>query len=362
MSKFARQELPGGQLKESQWMYFVTRYLSLKAEFGIPFGRNDSYLLQRASAWLHSRWIYEPAFQWGQLPLIGTQARMKLIYSKSKKWPASYYPAIRDYELFLFAAASDITFINHQQPETLKLNSTEVNASIKALTAEGVKAVRSRGEFTRDGGWIFQKGMFSDHADYIFAGNHEVRDDLKEKRIPDIAEDSSHSSRWPLWFRSMISAANESPENRAALLKAYHGYSLQFSRHVVVIKDKSVLLNNFMDGRNGVYRYRYATTGSNEILGHGPYSLSGILGQSWYPFLSGVSTIYSVYENSYPLSKSTVELYVGPNTTRSRNPLFVWPRFFTDGFSQLIAQQSSFLSRCYKLDKTGSPQVVCQQD
>lgn len=39
MSKFARQELPGGQLNQAQWLYFVTRYLALKAEFNYDFSK-----------------------------------------------------------------------------------------------------------------------------------------------------------------------------------------------------------------------------------------------------------------------------------------------------------------------------------
>lgn len=100
MSRFAKQELPGGQLNQAQWMYFVTRYLALKTEFNYPLNQSDSYLLQRTAAWLHNRWMFEPAYQWGQLPLIGTKSRMKLIYSSSKAWPLSYYPIILDYELF----------------------------------------------------------------------------------------------------------------------------------------------------------------------------------------------------------------------------------------------------------------------
>ncbi|CAM6286242.1 TPA: hypothetical protein ACTVL7_001432 [Escherichia coli] len=358
MSRFAKQELPGGQLNQAQWMYFVTRYLALKTEFNYPLNQSDSYLLQRTAAWLHNRWMFEPAYQWGQLPLIGTKSRMKLIYSSSKAWPLSYYPIILDYELFLFSAASDIEFIKEKYPETIKLYSQEINSSIEALAAEGIAAVRNRGTFTSDGGWLFQMGMWADHPDYRFAGQPRVEKDMNEKRISNIAEDSSHSSRWPLFFRSMISAAINNPEDKEVLLKAYHGYSSQFSHHVAVIQNKSVFLNNYMDGRNGVYRYKYSTTGKNDNLGYGPYALSGVLGQSWYPFLSGVDDIYNIYEKSYPLSKETIDLYIGPNTTRKRNPLFVWPQFFTNGFAELIAKQSSYISKYYSLDKNGLPHVT----
>ncbi|WJM94979.1 hypothetical protein QEP73_15465 [Pseudomonas defluvii] len=349
MSKFARQELPGGQLNQAQWLYFVTRYLALKAEFNYDFSKNDLYLVQRVAAWLHSIWLFEPSYQWGQLPLIGTKSRIKLITSKFKSRPPSYYPVVKGFELFLFSAASDIKFISEKLPETIKLQPAEINTSIKELAATGIAVVRERGTFTNDGGWLFQVGIWTDHPDYRFAGHSSIEKNLSEKRLKNIAEDSSHSHRWPLFFRSMIAASRDQSKDKEILLKAYHGFSKQFANNVVVIRNKSVILNNYMNGNNGLYRYKYATIGKNDELGYGPGALSGVLGISWYPFSSDVTHTYEIYEKSYPLSKSTIDLYVGPNTTRERNPLFVWPQFFTDGFAELIAKQGAYLSKHYSL-------------
>ncbi|MDF3173544.1 hypothetical protein ACF8Q9_22070 [Pseudomonas sp. TYF_15] len=351
MSQFTQQELPSGQLNQAQWLYLVTRYLALRAEFNYNFSKNDLYLVQRIAAWLHNRWMFEPAYQWGQLPLTGAKQRMNLISSTSKSWPLSYYPAVTDYELFLFAAASDIKYITEKLPETIKLQPKEINTSIEELASTGISVVRERGTFTSDGGWLFQVGTWTDHPDFRFAGHTKIEENLSEKRLKDISEDSSHSHRWPLFFRSMIAASNNRPQDKDLLLKSYHGFSKQFVNNVVVIRSKSVLLNNYMNGNNGLYRYKYATIGKNDKLGYGPNALSGILGESWYPFSSGVTSIYETYEKSYPLSKSTIELYVGPNTTRDRNPLFVWPQFFTDGFAELIAKQGAYLAKHYSLDK-----------
>lgn len=351
ISQFTQQELPGGQLNQAQWLYFVTRYLALRTEFNYSLSKSDAYLVQRISAWLHNRWMYEPAYQWGQLPLTGTKSRMNLITSTSKSWPLSYYPAVTDYELFLFSAASDIKFITEKLPETIKLQPQEISTSIDELVAAGVAVVRERGKFTSDGGWLFQVGTWADHPDFRFAGHTKIEKDLSERRLKDISEDSSHSHRWPLFFRSMIAATNNA-QDRELLLNSYHGFSKQFSNNVVVMRDKSILLNNYMNGSNGLYRYKYATIGKNDKLGYGPNALSGILGESWYPFSSGVTNIYDIYERSYPLSKNTIELYVGPNTTRDRNPLFAWPQFFTDGFAELIAKQGAYISKHYSLNES----------
>lgn len=352
ISRFSKQKLPDGQLNQAQWLYFVTRYLALRAEFNCNFSESDLYLVQRVSVWLHRKWMLEPTLQWGQPPLAGTKSRIKLISSNSKLWPQSYYPAVKDYELFLFSAASDIKYITEKLPETAKLQPREISNSIKDLAATGISLVRERGTFTQDGGWLFQTGIWTDHPDYRFAGHLNIEENLGEKRLKNVAEDSSHSHRWPLFFRSMIAASSNQSIDRELLIKAYHGFSKQFANIVVAIRNKSVLLRNYMDGNNGLYRYKYATIGKNAKLGYGPYALSGVLGVSWYPFAADVTHVYEIYEKSYPLSKDTIDLYVGPNTTRERNPLFVWPQFFTDGFAELVAKQGAYLSNHYSLNNS----------
>lgn len=349
MDRFARQELPGGQLNQAQWMYFVTRYLALRIEFNYPLNAVDSYLVQRTSNWLHNRWLYEPSYQWGEIPLTGIKSKISFIQTKSK-WPLSYYPAITDYELFLFSAASDLNFIYERQQEKILID-PQVKESIKEMQSDGIATILERGIFTSDGGWLFQPGIWRDHPDFRFAGHTELKANLEEKRVPNISEDSSHSHRWPLFFRSMIAASDADDRKRKLLLKAYKGFSKQFTRKVVIVQDGSILLKNYMDGSNGIYRYKYATIGSNENLGYGPSSLSGILGLSWYPFASNVSDIYQIYQKSYPLKENILNLYVGPNTTREVNPLFSWPAFFTDGFAELIAKQGAYISKNYQQDK-----------
>ncbi|WP_412481689.1 hypothetical protein [Pseudomonas asiatica] len=349
MDRFARQELPGGQLNQAQWMYFVTRYLALRVEFNYPLNAVDSYLAQRTSNWLHNRWLYEPSYQWGEIPLTGIKSKITFIQKKSE-WPLSYYPAITDYELFLFSAASDLRFIYEKQQEKILID-PQVKESIKEMQSAGITTILERGTFTSDGGWLFQPGVWRDHPDFRFAGHTDLKTNLEEKRVPNISEDSSHSHRWPLFFRSMIAASDSKDKNRKLLLKAYEGFSNQFTQKVVIVENGSILLKNYMDGSNGIYRYKYATIGSNDNLGYGPSSLSGILGLSWYPFGSNVSGIYKIYENSYPLKENILRLYVGPNTTREVNPLFSWPSFFTNGFAELIAKQGTYISLHYQQDK-----------
>jgi len=99
------------------------------------------------------------------------------------------------------------------------------------------------------------------------------------------------------------------------------------------------LINNYLDGNNGVYLYspkRYP-----EKLGYGPSQLSGILTLSWYSFLNSEKLNYQFREVNFPLSTSALNYYIGPPTTRERHSLLSWPEYFTNGFAQLYMLISS---------------------
>jgi hypothetical protein len=199
MSRFAMQELKGGQLEMAQWMYLVSRYLSLRVEFGYPLRAIDKILTQRVATWLHVRWEYEPGFRWRKPPFIGTKARIAYVRTDSTDWPLSYYPAITDYELFLFATASDISYTIRNHPELIERNQHAISTSLTELISTGIEIIGSNGEFNEEGGWLFQKGIWTDHPDFRFAGHTELNPDLPEVRLSNISEDSSHSHRWPFF-------------------------------------------------------------------------------------------------------------------------------------------------------------------
>lgn len=50
-------------------------------------------------------------------------------------------------------------------------------------------------------------------------------------------------------------------------------------------------------------------------------------------------------------------LYVGTNTKRDRNPLYTWPDYFTNGFAELVAKQSYYLTQHYRF--VGSATSEC---
>lgn len=345
MARFAVNELPTDQLHQAQWMYFVSRYLVLKTQGGYPIEGSDAYLLQRLSFWLHNRWLFEPAYQWGRLPFFGTKERLKYLKSAEDKFDYSYYKAVTDYELFLFSIAADIDYVANKNDAVSKKISEPVRNTIREVLEGSVQVVRDSGQFTGKGGWLFQVGVWADHPDFQFAGHTKLAPDLKESPVTNVSEDSSHSHRWPLFFLSLVNAPGISKSDRNHLQKAYGGFCKQFHNEVVKVDGKKVLLRNYMDGRNGLYRYKYSTVGKNVHLGYGPYALSGILGESWYPFCANGNKVFESYKNAYPLTQEVVDIYVGPNTTRVRNPMFRWPDYFVDGFAQMHAYQAAYISR-----------------
>ena len=103
-----------------------------------------------------------------------------------------------------------------------------------------------------------------------------------------------------------------------------------------IVVDKENLYyrtTNYMDGRNGLYRYNYTTQQDTAYL---PYQLSGTITLGWWSFLGGeMSELYKNIYETFPLDENALKTYVGPNTTRERNKYVAWPAYFENGFAEL---------------------------
>lgn len=341
--KMARQEIPEGQINQVHITYLASQYLSLKKKFGYELNQAmDVYLIKRVLKYVNIKWNHDVAFQWGKAPFFGLKNRVNYALEKSiPKNEPSYYRVITDYELFLFAIASDISFVT----KDLNYVDEQDRAMLQEMNKYLITILERRGSFTEYGGWIFQVGFWTDHQYFEYSGNLKLEENLKPLKVANITNDSSHSLRWPLWISSYKNA-NES--NVELLSNIYSAFSIQFKDRIAAKHKKRALMNNFIDGYNGIYRYKYETTGGNSLKGYGPYNLSGSLGMAWYCFLNDVNSFYKFYKDTYPLSKETLNIYVGPNTTRDRNKLLKWPEFFTNGFAELIAEQAYDVSINYK--------------
>jgi hypothetical protein len=344
--KMGRAELPEGQLNQVQIIYLASQYLSLKKKQGFSLdGQLDSYLAKRILNYVLIKWKYDIAFQWGKPPFLGLKSRLDYaLQTVNDAKEPSYYRAITDFELFLFGIASDISYIS----KDLKILAEQDTKLLNEINDYLLLILESRGTYTDDAGWFFQKGFWTDHSSFIYSGNLELENSLEPKKVDDITKDSSHGHRWPLWIASYYSA---NAANRNLLFDIYKAFSIQFNTKIAVKSPLGALMNNFVNGHNGVYRYKYKTTGRTALEGYGPYNLSGTLGMAWYCFLNDTEDFYRFYADSYPLNEEILTIYVGPNTTRNRNELFKAPGFYTNGFAELMANQAYEISKNYKFQK-----------
>lgn len=164
--------------------------------------------------------------------------------------------------------------------------------------------------------------------------------DLLRKPIKDVAMDTSHSHRFPLWLTSLAGAYPVGSDERAFYEELLMGLGEQFVREVLVGPTDdfpSYRTANFMDGRNGVYRWNYATQGPNN--GYGPYELSGTLCLGWWTFLGTpeVKEMYATMAELSPLPNDVLDVCMGPGTTRKRYWLLNGSRPYVNGCAQLIS-------------------------
>ncbi len=76
-------------------------------------------------------------------------------------------------------------------------------------------------------------------------------------------------------------------------------------------------MTNFMDGRNGVYRWEYKGVGKNN--GYGLYEVSGVLLEGWWSFLDSprMREVYQKMAAQFPLPREVETLYLGAQRSPS---------------------------------------------
>lgn len=318
----------------TQFIYFVTQYLKLN-ESQISKNSFMESLYSAVERELIDLWFVEQAPHWDRnLKFKGIAERLqwKLDTSATEK---SYFRAVIDEEWASLSALNDLIYIS---------NNTHLSISFDArlVTELSERVISEFGSFEEEL-FYFQRGVWYDHPDYIYAGNDRIYADIIPFPVEGIAVDSSHSHRLPLWLSSLKDAAN----NPNIFDKAKKGLTKTFETKTFEIQYISgrelFLQTNFLDGNNGVYRLNYSTQGDG--IGYEAYQLSGTLFVGYYLFLE--SDLYSKQmlgmAKQFPLLESELLYYVGPNTSRERHPRFVWPDYFNNGFALLFAS----LASCY---------------
>lgn len=334
-------ESPSTVLSRLQFLYVASRFMVLASDSGrrdlIP-ARLPLLLLEEVIR----LWQQEPAWMWGREPFPGgIQERLRWKLDTPTTSPG-YLRAILDEEMFLLSIAADL---HSYDLTTGSLTANKV--VLDEILEIAFRALTQEVEWRGDDGWLLQPGVWAEHPDYLYAGQPAEIPGMAPIPVPGIAADTSHSHRLPLWLRSLERASADRPEHAAWYAGLVAGLDLQFRKHVVVLPDAgfpAYRTTNFMDGNNGVYRWDFSTHSAGD--GYGPYELSGTLMLGWWSFLGSqtVRQMYGLQSSLFPLAPSVIDLYVGPNTTRSVHPLVRRPDYYTNGFAELLSRLALVLA------------------
>jgi hypothetical protein len=297
-------------LSRLQYLYLGSEFIILAQKSGhpelIPPGMPDFLFSQ-----IRSVWEDQPSAAYEHAPFHGMRERV-LWKLNTHRVTKSYSRAILDDECFLFGIAADLRTYGGTSQQQSSWRST-INDMLEVVD----RIFRQEITPTSYGGWLLQPGVWADHPDFKYAGNYRAEPGIQPAPVADIAWDSSHFLRFPLWLTSYMNAYTRGSPEYDFYRDLRQGLNQQFFSRVVVEPTSSVpcyRLNNFMDGRNGVYRWGYGELGPNN--GYGPFQASGSLMLGWWAFL-GTDQSEKLYRNiadEYPWSKECLELILGPGT------------------------------------------------
>ena len=193
--------------------------------------------------------------------------------------------------------------------------------------------------------WLINVGSFDEYDDYAYMHYCSIEENMEPSKQENTTWDTSHFARVPV-FLQIIKRANQDDEEKVEYYnRLIKGLKEQFLENILIEPDEEnpyYRTTNYMDGRNGLYRYNYAT---QKDTGYLPYQLSGTITLGWWCFLGGeMNEIYRNIYETFPLDENALETYVGPNTTRKRNKYVAWPAYFENGFAELNCLLASKLS------------------
>ncbi len=268
MQEFAKLGLSDTSIRQQflstiQYQFMLSRYLALSNNKQSEIA---PYLLQQLNlAWNDPKFNLKKSLAW------------KLQASRN----LGYKQAITDPEWYVFAIASDLS---HFYPN---------NSLIQDIQRTANLAFRQRTSYSNTGGWEFDLGSWDNHPDMQYIGYSSLSSISVPKPIKGSSLDSSHFFRMPLILKSLQEGAIN-VSDAESYEKMRLGLEKQFFFFFLVQNGTGIKLNNFMDGRNGVYRWGYHGDGK----GIAPYGLTNSFGIGWWGFLPG-KRIKATYRNYY---------------------------------------------------------------
>lgn len=259
--------------------------------------------------------------------------------SERVRWGLSHYESqVFDHEKYFYAINDDLWRFfgaSGELKQYYNLTGKAPPSFIEEILDTAYDCFRRGGEFTDTGGWIFQPGMWEKSADHKYAGHKAIVNPLTPKIVSNIAWDTSHFSMMPGTLTSLqMSYGKESPE--------YHFYKriksgLAHQFYSVVVKGNKT--TNYMDGSNGIYRFR--PHWNDAYL---PFELSGTLLFGRWVFLDSGKEEAFFNNLSQPLSSDQMSIYLGPFSRRTNSPDQI-EEYYKNPDIILISRLASMLAR-----------------
>jgi hypothetical protein len=279
------------ELDELQYLSLASRYLVL------DMPEKHTELKEELAVFVKKRWFYYwkeyPAWQWGREPYPGGISERIADKLENKEQKLRYINALLDVDFYAIGIAADLLSYYTKQGT----NCQECEEAIRLFK----RVLETRFDYSVEG-WIFQKDLWLTHPDYAYAGYYTLPNN-KAAKIPakSIQEDASHGHRWPLWLmqlKNVVDVADVTNRLKWQLL------------NVIIDKHQSTtvpLLNNYMCGHNGYYRFNYRPN----FAGYGPYQLSGTFSLGWWSLLGGenIAGHYQSLADAYPLNAALLPFY-----------------------------------------------------
>ena len=268
------------RLNDTQFLYFLTTYAVLS---GNKYPQYTKRMLQD----VEDIWQSIPAWQWGRKPFDNLKQRLDWKMQADQK--AGFNRAIIDEEFFILGAAANLSGI---YPE---------NSTLKEINRYTVQIYKQRSS-VNNGRWLFDIGVWDNHPTFAYSGYSDTKNITVKKPKKNIVTDSAHFMRMPILLWSFQGAFPKDSKEYLQFKSYRLGLEKQFFEKVIVRKNNKILMNNFMDGSNGVFRWEYPSLGKGK--GYGPYDLTPTLGMAWWALLPG-TRIQNLYKDYYKQIKTS---------------------------------------------------------
>lgn len=318
-----------------QYLFLASEYLVVTRSTG--HGSHIPTALPRLiGEELQTVWLADTVGLFGRQLAGGLRARLDQKLDHPHVHPA-YLTAVDDRDRFTFATAANVATYD-------RMTGTPVPGWVSEILTYARRAVDQRGSWTADSGWLFQPGIWDEYKDFAFAGWPDTVGADRPRPGRDVAEDVSHSFRWPVFLTALARAAGPDTALREHYLAMRRGLERQFFGHVVVPPGPEFpgyRLMNYMDGANGPYRWSLDPVERRH--GVGPYGLSGSVTMGWWAFLgtTRASLLYDHLETAFPLPLSVRDLYErGP---ADETPAGIIGQSYRNGLRRLIVQLASVI-------------------